>query len=80
MQVKGIRGFGIPEHHKGELDYMDEITKTKIRREVAAGLVFLNAKDIIDFLNKESQGKETVKYFFKEIQDEQLNVQHKTIT
>ena len=62
--------FGIAENGKGEVDHIGGLTKTAIRREIAAGEFFSDASDMVMFLKETFEGNST-KYFVEEI-DEQL--------
>ncbi|XP_066925552.1 uncharacterized protein [Clytia hemisphaerica] len=65
-----VRVYGIAEHGKGEVDHVGGVAKTSVRREVANGSLFINAGDIVSFLQNKFEEKESPRYVIDEITDQ----------
>lgn len=71
-EIKIIRVYGVAGHGKGEVDHVGGLAKVTVRREIAAGALLTNAKDMVNFLNEKYSHKDNPKYVIKEITQAEL--------
>ena len=62
-----IRVYGAAGHGKGEVDHVGGLAKVSICHRVAAGEVFTNSSEIIEYLEKKFKDSTKPCYYFKEI-------------
>ena len=73
--IKIIHLFGIPEHGKGEVDHVEGIAKTAIRREIATGAFFEEATSMVEFLQDKFFSHINPKYIIKEIKEHEVHLE-----
>ena len=59
---------------RGEVDHVGGTAKLAVRREIAAGQIFLDSHDIVDFLTNKFQDSNQG-YIFQEIDERELDIQ-----
>ena len=79
-EKKIIRAYGIAEPCKGEVDHVGGIAKTTLRRAVAQTHFFVNAGEMVDFLQNKFIDKVSPIYIVSEIEEEELAAARKEST
>ena len=62
-----IRVYGIAGHGKSEVNHMGGLAKVAVRKQEAAGALFMSAGEMVEFLTEKFQNKINPNYSIKEI-------------
>ena len=62
-----IRVYGLLGHGNSEVDHVGGLAKVAVRKQVAAGALFMSAGDMVEFLTENFQNKINPNYCIKEI-------------